>query len=630
MLTENQLFANRYRLVKRLGQGAFSEVWEAEDTKVGNLTVALKVYAPDKGLDEDGAKVFGDEFAIVFNLHHQNLLTPSSFDEENGSPYLVLPFCERGSATLLIGKVDEQQSAKFLHDVSSALAYLHAKNIVHQDIKPDNVLIDGEGSFLVTDFGISTRIRSTLRKTVGDKKSAGTRAYMGPERFSKNPDPIKASDVWSLGATLFELMKGDVPFGEDGGLVQKIGAETPDIPGAFSPELKLLVERCLAPDTWDRPTATQLRDICDGYLRTGVWDLSALGKGGGQEPEKPKEHAGRPTERKVRTATPDNPDEQVKKEPAKLQRAKPKMNKKRWTILLSVIVGLAAICVTTLVIVHKEKIENERIGEEVSRILEEKEEENVVQELPERASNNVEETVRREQLDKPIKVEESQLDKAIKYYNNKQYAKALPLFRQLADKGDATAQNFIGCMYDHGRGVEQNYSEAAKWFRKAAEQGDHIAQGNLGMMCEHGKGVDQNYSEAAKWYRKAADQGNVAASYFLAKLYHDGKGVNQDYSEAMKWYRKAANKGYSDAQVNIGYMYDNGHGVPQDYSEAVKWYRKAAEQGNLVALGNMGIMYEYGKGVSKDLDTAKEWYRKAAKKGNQAAKDALTRLGESW
>ena len=67
MLTENQLFANRYRLVKRLGQGAFSEVWKAEDTMVGNLTVALKVYAPDKGLDEDGAKIFGDEFAIVFN-----------------------------------------------------------------------------------------------------------------------------------------------------------------------------------------------------------------------------------------------------------------------------------------------------------------------------------------------------------------------------------------------------------------------------------------------------------------------------------------------------------------------------------------------------------------------------------
>ena len=273
MLTENQLFANRYRLVKRLGQGAFSEVWKAEDTKAGNLTVALKVYAPDKGLDEDGSKIFGEEFAIVFNIHHQNLLTPSTFDEEKNSPYLVLPFCERGSATRLIGKADERQVAQFLHDVSSALAYLHESEIVHQDIKPDNVLMDAKGNFLVTDFGISTRIRSTLRRSVGDKKSAGTTAYMGPERFSKNPAPVKASDIWSLGATMYELMTGDVPFGDIGGGMQKMNAEVPDIPGGYSTELKRLVERCLAPDTWDRPTAAQIRDICEDYLRKDEWNL---------------------------------------------------------------------------------------------------------------------------------------------------------------------------------------------------------------------------------------------------------------------------------------------------------------------------------------------------------------------
>lgn len=276
MLQENQLFANRYRLVKRLGQGAFSEVWKAEDTKVGNLTVALKVYAPDKGLDEDGAKVFGDEFAIVFNVHHSNLLTPSTFDEEKNSPYLVLPFCERGNATRLIGKADEREVAQFLHDVSSALAYLHESEIVHQDIKPDNVLMDAKGNFLVTDFGISTRIRSTLRRSVGDKKSAGTMAYMGPERFSKNPDPIKASDVWSLGATAFELMKGDVPFGDMGGGMQLAGAFVPDVPGSYSEPLKQLVQQCLAKEPWDRPTAAQLRDISEKYLRTGVWNLISL------------------------------------------------------------------------------------------------------------------------------------------------------------------------------------------------------------------------------------------------------------------------------------------------------------------------------------------------------------------
>ena len=360
MLTENQLFANRYRLVKRLGQGAFSEVWKAEDTLVGNLTVALKVYAPDKGLDEDGAKVFGDEFAIVFNLHHQNLLTPSTFDKEKNSPYLVLPFCEQGSSLKLVGKMDERQAAKFLHDVSAALAYLHESEIVHQDIKPDNVLMDAKGNFLVTDFGISTRIRSTLRRSVGGKSSSGTSAYMGPERFSKTPAPIKASDVWSLGATVFELLTGDVPYGDMGGGLQKIGAEIPDLPKEYSAGLKSLIERCLSQEPWERPTAAQLRDICDGYLRTGVWDLSSID--GGAKPDKEPQTSPRddrptkrPTQRKV-TAEPAKDTPPPKTPPQTSQKPKADSQKKDSTRLKPrkrlpwIIGGTAAVVILAVVL----------------------------------------------------------------------------------------------------------------------------------------------------------------------------------------------------------------------------------------------------------------------------------------
>lgn len=371
MLRENQLFANRYRLVKRLGQGAFSEVWKAEDTETGNLTVALKVYAPDKGLDEDGAKVFSEEFAIVFNIHHQNLLTPTYYAKENGSPYLVLPFCEQGSSLKLVGRMDERQAAKFLRDVSAALAYLHESEIVHQDIKPDNVLVDGKGNFLVTDFGISTRIRSTLRRSVGDKKSAGTTAYMGPERFSKNPDPIKASDIWSLGATVFELLKGDVPFGDMGGGLQKIGAEVPDLPGDYSADLKGLIERCLSQEPWDRPTATQIRDICDQYLRTGKWDLSVFGKSAASEPErpgKPQEPAGRKTERKVfvpendqtakdkqgKTVTQDPKPKPEKPKPAADDEAKPARRKRMTWIIGGGVAIIAVALIITMFLTHQD------------------------------------------------------------------------------------------------------------------------------------------------------------------------------------------------------------------------------------------------------------------------------------
>mgnify|MGYP001637594485 FL=1 len=267
-LQENTLFADRYQLVRLLGRGGFSEVWLAEDRLTG-LKVAIKVYAPGTGLDSDGMSVFSKELSLVYNLHHTNLLKPQHFDQCNNRPYLVLPYCEQGSALKLVGQMPEEEAWRFLRDVAAGLEYLHALEppVIHQDIKPDNVLRDSTGTFMITDFGISTKIRSTLRKSVNQaENSGGTMAYMGPERFSKHPMAIMASDVWALGATLFELLSGDPPFGDLGGVLQQKGAEIPEVTGNYSPELKKAVEACLAKEPWDRPTAHTLREYAETYL----------------------------------------------------------------------------------------------------------------------------------------------------------------------------------------------------------------------------------------------------------------------------------------------------------------------------------------------------------------------------
>ncbi|MDR2971643.1 MAG: serine/threonine protein kinase, partial [Bacteroidales bacterium] len=269
-LQENTFFHdNRYRLIKLLGSGGFSEVWLVEDTKVGNQKRALKVYAPGKGLDDDGVKLFSDEFQLVYDLNNSHLLRPSHFDVCDRSPYLVMPFCERGSASKLIGKISEEQAWHFLHDVAAGLAYLHEQEppIIHQDIKPDNVLIDKNGKFLITDFGISTKARSTLRKSMGDVKKGGTIAYMAPERFGKDKTPIKASDIWSLGATMFELLTDDAPFGDHGGLIQKSGAEISDISDIYSQDLREIVYKMIACEPWERPTAAQLEEWTTAHFK---------------------------------------------------------------------------------------------------------------------------------------------------------------------------------------------------------------------------------------------------------------------------------------------------------------------------------------------------------------------------
>ncbi|WP_301911515.1 bifunctional serine/threonine-protein kinase/formylglycine-generating enzyme family protein [Odoribacter laneus] len=280
-LRENILFADRYRLLRLLGRGGFSEVWLAFDEKTG-LRVAVKVYAPGSGLDEDGVRLFTEELSIVYNLNHSNLLKPHHFDECGGCPYLVLPYCERGSSQQLIGKLTEEEAWRFLHDVSAGLEYLHAKEppVIHQDIKPDNVLLEASGTFMITDFGISTRARSTLRRSVSHAEhSGGTMEYMGPERFGEKPAPIKASDIWSLGATLFELLTGSVPFVQLGGILQMNGALLPAIEGPWSERLKEVVRACLSKDPWDRPTAHVLREYVESFWRGENPELKKTGEG---------------------------------------------------------------------------------------------------------------------------------------------------------------------------------------------------------------------------------------------------------------------------------------------------------------------------------------------------------------
>lgn len=257
-LSPNSIFDMHYTLIRQLGLGGFSEVWLAHDSYM-DLDVALKIYAPGKGMEESSIDEFRHEIKDVFDLNHSNLLKPQYLGVFDKMPYLVLSYCRDGSMSRKIGKMSEQQIWKLIHDVASGLAYLHSNDIVHQDIKPDNILLDSRGNYVISDFGISAKARSTLRQSIaGGGVSGGTMAYMGPERFSKQPAPTKASDIWSFGAMVYELITGNLPFGEMGGGMQKNGAEIPEITEPISDDLRNTVESMLALNPWDRPTAESL------------------------------------------------------------------------------------------------------------------------------------------------------------------------------------------------------------------------------------------------------------------------------------------------------------------------------------------------------------------------------------
>ena len=266
----NNIFADRYELKELLGRGSFGEVWLSYD-KVARVDVAIKIYI---ALDNRGLEDFRNEYRSVYDIQHPNILTPTHFDVWNNRPYLVMHYCPV-SCDRKIGEMTEEEIWKFIADVSGGLSYLHEQDIIHRDIKPDNILQDSSGRYVLTDFGLSKKLRSSLRRNSTraqhQEEASGSLSYMGPELFDAKPEAVKATDIWALGVTVYEMLVGELPFMGQGGIMLKNGAEIPELPERYSYGLRKLVHDCLQKNPWDRPTAEQL----NGYK--GIEEKQARG-----------------------------------------------------------------------------------------------------------------------------------------------------------------------------------------------------------------------------------------------------------------------------------------------------------------------------------------------------------------
>lgn len=278
----NELFDGHYKLLRPLStDGGTADVWLAIDTNTidsqldsdeeesgtsnnenSGMLVAIKIYRPKNALDVEGEQRFRDEYKIVYECRHANLLQPTSFSIFEEIPYLVLPYCKYGSSEQLIGKKQTSEAIwKYILDVASGLNRLHTNEpqIIHQDIKPANVLIDNSKNFAITDFGISSK-RGGVHGYYFDEENSGTLAYMAPERFQEGAEPIAQSDIWAFGATLCEILTGKVPFGEEGGSNQVAkNMPMPSIPNVPS-DIQRLIHACLSPEPGNRPSAAEIKE----------------------------------------------------------------------------------------------------------------------------------------------------------------------------------------------------------------------------------------------------------------------------------------------------------------------------------------------------------------------------------
>lgn len=211
---------------------------------------------------------------------------------------------------------------------------------------------------------------------------------------------------------------------------------------------------------------------------------------------------------------------------------------------------------------------------------------------------------------------EAQVNIAITYFNNKNYAESVKWFTKAAESGNATAQYNLGNMYSDGvGGLTKDPIEAVKWYGKAAEQGYGFAQNNLGIAYENGQGVKQDYAEAIKWFTKAADQNVAVAQNSLGAMYAKGEGVPQDDTKAMQWYQKAAENGDAKGQFNLGAMYASGQSVKKDVVQAYLWISLAAGKNKSYAIKRLADLQEVmtPEQISEGKKLVSEWKPKGSK-----------------
>jgi serine/threonine protein kinase len=257
------LVAGRYRLVQQIAAGGMGSVWEAWDERL-HRRVALKQLHPQPGLSPADAQLASDramrEARITARLHHANAVPVYDVVDYEGLPCMIMQFLPSKSLQAVLterGALSVAEVARIGSEVASALAAAHQVGIVHRDVKPGNVLIDEEGSAKLTDFGISHALGDASLTSTG--MVTGTPAFLAPE-VARGAESSAASDVFSLGSTLYAALEGTPPFGTSENPMAMLHrvASGNVIPPRRSGPLTPLLQHMLAFDPARRPPMTEV------------------------------------------------------------------------------------------------------------------------------------------------------------------------------------------------------------------------------------------------------------------------------------------------------------------------------------------------------------------------------------
>src|ERR671916_54321 len=204
-----------YRIEERIGRGGMGLVYRAEHLKL-RRRAAIKIIAPELAETEGFHERFNREARMAAALQHPNIVTVYDAGEEDGLVYLAMQYIEGSDLATVLrtqGRLRPYRALDVCRQVAAALDAAHARGLIHRDVKPANVLIEGRTAFL-TDFGLTKRLDGTHTQLTRVGDVVGTIHYVAPEQIEGNPVSAR-SDVYSLGCLLFHCLTGQVPFFRD-------------------------------------------------------------------------------------------------------------------------------------------------------------------------------------------------------------------------------------------------------------------------------------------------------------------------------------------------------------------------------------------------------------------------------
>lgn len=361
-MLEGRLLSERYLIEKTIGGGGMANVYLAKDT-ILHRDVAIKVLRLEYANDKEFITRFDREAQAATSLSHPNIVNIYDVGEEDHILYMVMEYVDGLTLKEYIqryGPINVHEAIDIMKQVTSAIAHAHANNLVHRDIKPQNILIDTYGNVKVTDFGIATALSATaLTQT---NSILGSVHYLSPEQ-ARGGMATKLSDIYSLGIVLFELLTGRIPFNGQSAVsiaLKHLQEKTPsvkEIDPSIPQSVENIVLRATTKDPFHRyNSAYEMQEALEMAL-----DPSLVN----EAPYVPPVEAGDETKAipiitKAQLQNSNSNDdtiihhaeEQTKKIP-ETKEAPPKKKKKRkkWKIILAILIGLFIAGIAALFIV---------------------------------------------------------------------------------------------------------------------------------------------------------------------------------------------------------------------------------------------------------------------------------------